>query len=43
MAKNLNEFLEPIKSLTISSLDDEGYPFSSYAPLVVQLNQEMIN
>jgi heme iron utilization protein len=34
MAKNLNEFLEPIKSLTISSLDDKGYPFSSYAPFV---------
>ena len=34
MAKNLNEFLEPIKSLTISSLDDKGYPFSSYAPYV---------
>ena len=34
MAKNLNEFLEPLKSLTISSLDDKGYPFSSYAPFV---------
>ena len=34
MAKNLNEFLEPIKSLTISSLDDKRYPFSSYAPFV---------
>ena len=34
MAKNLHEFLEPIKSLTISSLDDKGYPFSSYAPFV---------
>ena len=43
MAKNLNEFLEQIQSLTISSLDENGYPFSSYAPLVVQLNQEMIN
>jgi len=34
MANNLNEFLQPIKSLTISSLDDKGYPFSSYAPYV---------
>ena len=34
MAKNLNEFLEPLKSLTISSLDDKRYPFSSYAPFV---------
>ena len=34
MAKNLNEFLEQIKSLTISSLDDKRYPFSSYAPFV---------
>ena len=34
MAKNLLEFLEPIKSLTISSLDDKRYPFSSYAPFV---------
>ena len=34
MAKNLNEFLEPLKSLTISSLDEKGYPFSSYAPFV---------
>jgi hypothetical protein len=39
MAKNLNEFLEPIKSLTISSLDDEGYPFSSYAPYVKYNNK----
>ena len=39
MAKNLNEFLEQIKSLTISSLDDEGYPFSSYAPYVKYNNK----
>lgn len=39
MAKNLNEFLEPIKSLTISSLDDKGYPFSSYAPYVKYNNK----
>ena len=31
MANNLNEFLEPLKSLTISSLDEKGFPFSSYA------------
>ena len=34
MAKNLNEFLEPLKSLTISSLDEKNYPFTSYAPFV---------
>lgn len=34
MAKNLNKFLENIQSLTISSLDENGYPFSSYAPYV---------
>lgn len=34
MANNLNEFLEPLKSLTISSLDEKGFPFSSYAPFV---------
>ena len=39
MAKNLNEFLEPIKSLTISSLDEKGYPFSSYAPYVKYNNK----
>ena len=39
MAKNLNEFLEPIKSLTISSLDENGYPFSSYAPYVKYNNK----
>ena len=39
MAKNLNEFLEPLKSLTISSLDDKGHPFSSYAPFVKYNNK----
>ena len=34
MIKNLDEFLEPLQSLTISSLDDKGNPFSSYAPFV---------
>ena len=34
MAKNLNEFLEPLKSLTIGSLDEKAYPFTSYAPFV---------
>ena len=34
MAKNLDEFLEPLKSLTISSLDEKGLPFTSYAPFV---------
>ena len=34
MAKNLNEFLETLKSLTISSLDENKNPFSSYAPFV---------
>lgn len=34
MINSLDEFLEPIKSLTISSLDDKGNPFSSYAPFV---------
>lgn len=34
MAKNLNEFLEPLQSLTISSLDEKAYPFTSYAPFV---------
>lgn len=34
MENNLNEFLKDIKSLTISSLDDKGQPFSSYAPYV---------
>ena len=36
MAKNLNKFLETLKSLTISSLDGNGNPFSSYAPFVKQ-------
>ncbi|MFA9240107.1 MAG: HugZ family protein [Candidatus Paceibacteria bacterium] len=39
MAKNLNEFLEQIQSLTISSLDENGYPFSSYAPYVKYNNK----
>lgn len=34
MAKNLNEFLETLQSLTISSLDENKNPFSSYAPFV---------
>lgn len=34
MAKDLKEFLQNIQSLTISSLDEKGYPFSSYAPYV---------
>ena len=34
MSNNLNDFLEPLKSLTISSLDEKGFPFSSYAPFV---------
>ncbi len=34
MNVNLNLFLEGIKSLTISSLDKNGVPFSSYAPYV---------
>ena len=32
--QNLNEFLQTIKSLTISSLDENKNPFSSYAPYV---------
>jgi heme iron utilization protein len=39
MSKNLNEFLEPLKSLTISSLDEKKYPFSSYAPFVKYNNK----
>ena len=27
MANNLNEFLEPLKALTISSLDEKAFPF----------------
>ncbi len=34
MAKNLDEFLETLQSLTISSLDENKNPFSSYAPFV---------
>ena len=34
MTKNLNNFLEPLKSLTISSLDENAYSFTSYAPFV---------
>lgn len=34
ITENLNEFLEPLKSLTIASLDEKGFPFSSYAPFV---------
>lgn len=32
--KNLDKFLENIKSLTINSLDENKNPFSSYAPFV---------
>jgi putative heme iron utilization protein len=32
--QNLNEFLQTLKSLTISSLDENKNPFSSYAPYV---------
>ena len=32
--QNLNEFLQTLKSLTISSLDGNKNPFSSYAPYV---------
>lgn len=32
--KDLNQFLENLKSLTISSIDEKGYPFSSYAPFI---------
>ena len=34
MAKDLNEFLEDFKSVNISTLDEKGNPFSSYAPFV---------
>jgi len=34
MAKNLDEFLKDFKSLTISTIDEKGNPFSSYAPFV---------
>jgi putative heme iron utilization protein len=32
--ENLNQFLQTLESLTISSIDENGYPFSSYAPFV---------
>lgn len=32
--ENLNQFLQTLESLTISSIDEDGYPFSSYAPFV---------
>ena len=32
--ENLNQFLQTLESLTISSIDEKGYPFSSYAPFV---------
>ena len=34
MAKDLNEFLEDFKSVNISTLDEKGNPFSSYAPFI---------
>jgi putative heme iron utilization protein len=34
MAKDLNEFLEDFKSLSMSTLDEKGNPFSSYAPFI---------
>ena len=34
MAKDLNEFLEDVKSVNISTLDEKGNPFSSYAPFI---------
>jgi len=34
MSKDLNDFLEDFQSLTISSLDENKLPFSSYAPFV---------
>jgi len=34
MAKDLNEFLENFKSVSISTLDEKGNPFSSYAPFI---------
>ena len=32
--ENLDQFLKNLKSLTISSIDEKGYPFSSYAPFI---------
>ncbi len=34
MAKNLDEFLKNFQSLTLSTLDEKGNPFSSYAPFI---------
>lgn len=34
MVKDLNEFLEDFKSVNISTLDEKGNPFSSYAPFI---------
>lgn len=34
MSKELNEFINSIKSVCINSLDDKEFPFSSYAPFV---------
>jgi len=34
MANNLNEFLENFKSLSMSTIDNKGNPFSSYAPFI---------
>ena len=34
MAKDLNEFLEDFKSVNISTLDEKGNPFASYAPFI---------
>ncbi|MAC83706.1 MAG: heme iron utilization protein [Arcobacter sp.] len=34
MAKDLNEFLEDFKSLSMSTIDEKGNPFSSYAPFI---------
>lgn len=39
MSKDLNSFLEEFKSLTISSLDENKNPFSSYAPFVKKDNK----
>ena len=32
--ENLDQFLKNLKSLTIYSIDEKGYPFSSYAPFI---------
>ena len=34
MSNNLNEFLENFKSLSMSTIDNKGNPFSSYAPFI---------